>query len=97
MKLYKDQECKDPFPRLDFGEVTLGQSQTVTAFLKNETGGSLRKIVVKCSDPDIQVECVESLVPDGVAPVKFVWKPALNLRRGLRAEIELNAEAVYGG
>jgi hypothetical protein len=96
MKLFKEKECRvEAKDALMFGEVQVGTSECVSLWLKNDSAGLLRKIRVSCSDPNIAVKSPDVLKPGEVVEVVFAWTPPLELRRGLHADVKVEAEEIY--
>ena len=64
-------------------------------WLKNDSAGLLRKIRISCSDKDVAVKGPDVLKPGEVCEVVFTWTPPLELRRGLHADVKVEAEEIY--
>lgn len=96
MKLFKEKECRvEAKDALMFGEVQVGTYECMSLWLKNDSGGLLRKIRVSCSDPNIAVKGPDVLKPGEVVEVVFTWTPPLELRKGLHADVKVDAEEIY--
>jgi hypothetical protein len=96
VKLFKDRDCRvEAKDAVTFGEVEVGTSGSVSLWLKNDSQGLLRKIRVSCSDPDVAVKSPGVLKPGEVCEVLFTWTPPVELRKGLHADVTVEAEEVY--
>lgn len=96
MKLFKDKECKvEAKDAIMFGEVQVGTCELASLWLRNDSQGLLRKIRISCSDPNVAVKSPQDLKPGEVSEVVFTWTPPLELRKGLHADVKVEAEEVY--
>lgn len=96
MKFFRDEDCKvEAREAVAFGEVEVGTSGRVSLWLKNDSAGLLRKIKVSCSDKDVAVKSPGVLKPGEVAEVVFTWTPPPELRKGLHADVAVEAEEIY--
>lgn len=96
MKFFSDSGCKkEAGGSIDFCEVQVGASGRACLWLRNDSQGLLRKIKVSVSDVNVSVKCPDRLGPGEVAEVVFVWAPPLDMRRGLHADVKVEAEEVY--
>ena len=96
MKLFQDKDCKvEAKGSVEFGEVQVGTSGHVPLWLKNDSQGLLRKIKILCSDKNVAVKHVDVLHPGEVCEVVFTWTPPLEMRKGLHADVAVEAEEIY--
>lgn len=101
MKIYKDQNLNYEISNIDLGRVEVNQTKEYSYYLYNNSTGNLESISIKLDDvPDSSevkiIEFPEKLKAKEKALFKFSWTPSLNLERGLKTRISINAVEVWG-
>jgi len=99
MKLFKDRSGKEEIKSIDFGEVEVGTTKTITIYLKNDSSNSIIKDIVVKIDPkrnDLRIiQAPSELKNNEAKPIVIEWKPSLKLRSPLNAKLIINAKEVF--
>jgi len=113
MKIYEDRELQIEISNcFSFGVVPVGESKTITLYIKNDDRPSLTgrlinlKFEVICLDPenDLAIEDEKVLVIDapseleiyGSAPLILEWTPNISLEQGLKAKLIITGNKIIG-
>lgn len=113
MKLFEDEKLMIQIEDVySFGIVSVGESKTVTIWVKNDASprvtGYLRNLdfTVICLNPlndtvisseNVEVlEAPKEMHPLAVEPLVLKWKPAVDLEQGLKAQLKITGQKIVG-
>jgi len=101
--MYKDKEAKQPIKFIQFGEVKVGKTQEVTVYIKNDTKRELVRLAYKIKGSKKLVKDIKivsspvNILPEAIVPLIFTWTPALDLKMGLKVQLEIKGDIIFRG
>jgi hypothetical protein len=96
MKIYTDSSLKEETKTLDFGIVLAGDTKKITYCLYNETDAEVVELQAIVSNAEVKVlDCPKSLKSKETSSATFEWSPAINVKRGLKTELNLKFFELY--
>jgi len=96
MKIYSDEALTIPITAIEFGAVQAGDIKDVTVYVKNDSLAELKNLKFTLDNPEISiVKAPENLKPWGIDTLIVRWNVKVDLRKGLKAKININAEEYW--
>lgn len=97
MKIFRDQELNEEIgPSVNFGIVLAGQVKEMSCYLFNETNGDVVDLQIIVDHPQVEVVSAPSaLAAKESKELKLRWKPSVDLKRGLSANLKIHGYEVY--
>ena len=81
---------------LDLGIVDAGDTKEYSYIFYNDTEAELVNIEVKILDKEVTIlSSPKNLNPYEKAEFKIKWSPSLEIKKGLKTSIEINAQEIY--
>ena len=97
MKLYKSPDLKiEIFNILDFGIVDVGQEKDIVIYVKNDNGTLVTDLKFFVNNKEIAIlSAPTELKKDEVDKIILKWKPTLEVKVGLKAELNISGSEIW--
>jgi hypothetical protein len=97
MKLYKDQNLNEEVTELDFGTIPAGESKEYSFFVLNDNGTFVQNLKFSVDNDEVEiVKAPTALKNKESAEILFKWNSSLKVKQGLKAELDINGEEIWG-
>jgi len=96
MKLFEDKLLTKEVTSVDMGIVLAGDTKRSVFYLYNDTLAECVEIVPVISNKEVKIlKCPSKLQSKQVGDIELEWAPALNIKKGLKTEINFKYFELY--
>lgn len=96
MKIFEDKEMTKETSTLNFGVVLAGESKKITYYLYNDTDAEVEDLKPRVDNKEVSVVSFkEKMKPKETSEIVFEWKSSVTIKRGLKAELQLQYSELY--
>ena len=96
MKLYSDIDLTKEVKTLDFGIVLAGDTKKIEYYLYNDALADVVELEPSVEQKDVTVVAYpQELKSHGKASIIVSWTPAITLKQGLKAQLNLKFYELY--
>ena len=97
MKIFKDQELKQPIEVFDFGIVEAGSVEEFKYYLVNDSYAELKNLTFFIDHPEIKViEAPIDMPAKAIAELIIRWTPSITLKQGLQTRLRVSGMELWG-
>lgn len=97
MKIYKNSNLTEEVKILDLGIVMAGDKKDYEYFIYNDTEAKLVDLQFNIPNHEIVIKkAPTTLETKSSASLMFTWSPSINLKQGLKVEIQIKGFEIYG-
>lgn len=96
MKIYSDKEMTKEVDILNLQTVLAGESKTVEFFIYNELDVRVEDLSFTINNSEVTiVDSPKFLLAKEEKPLTIKWEPKVNVKKGLKTELQIKGFEVY--
>ena len=96
MKIYTDKEMKNEVDTLNLQTVLAGESKTVEFYVYNELEVRVEELAFIINNPEVTImNSPKTLQPKELGTLQINWHPKVNVKKGLKTELQIKGFEVY--
>ena len=91
MKIFKNKNLTEEVTYLDLGIVEAGETERFIYYVTNDSVAELKNLTFAIEHREVKIiEAPKELAPKAIAELVIEWHPAVTLKEGLKARLNIN-------